>query len=96
MFMLMPAYIDNLQRRGRNTYRSPSKREGHTVSPWNSSRVPFIAYPFEAAMNMLVSHYGKHTFAVREKLCRAFSIGRTSKSFFTMRFLGRTAKKNTQ
>jgi hypothetical protein len=47
-------------------------------------------------MNMLVSHYGKHTFAVREKLCRAFSIGRTSKSFFTMRFLGRTAKKNTQ
>jgi hypothetical protein len=27
---------------------------------------------------------GKHTFAVRENLCRAFSIGRTTKSFFAV------------
>jgi hypothetical protein len=29
---------------------------------------------------------GKPSFAVREKLCRAFSIGRTAKAFFAVRF----------
>jgi hypothetical protein len=29
---------------------------------------------------------GKPSFAVRENLCRAFSIGRTAKSFFAVHF----------
>jgi hypothetical protein len=30
---------------------------------------------------------GKPSFAVRENLCRAFSIGRTAKNFFAVRFI---------
>jgi hypothetical protein len=30
---------------------------------------------------------GKLEFAVRENLCRAFSFGRTAKSFFAVRFI---------
>jgi hypothetical protein len=33
------------------------------------------------------AHYGKLSFAVRENLCRVFSIGRTAKNFFAVRFI---------
>jgi hypothetical protein len=35
---------------------------------------------------MKPSTTGKPSFAVREKLCRAFFIGRTAKTFFAVRF----------
>jgi hypothetical protein len=39
---------------------------------------------------------GKHTLAMRENLCRAFSIGRTAKSFFAVRFIKGRQRENAQ
>jgi hypothetical protein len=42
------------------------------------------------------THYGKHTLAMRENLCRAFSIGCTAKSFFAVRFIKGRQRENAQ